>query len=59
MILEGGDWVSELEKEVFKAIEEAEMTEGDLKRILGIAEGVKLQKDRQKEEEEKRKRQPA
>lgn len=51
--------MSELEKEVFKAIEEAEMTEGDLKRILGIAEGVKLQKDRQKEEEEKRNRQPA
>ncbi|MBR6977134.1 MAG: hypothetical protein IKH74_01910 [Lachnospiraceae bacterium] len=47
--------MSELEKEVFKAIEEAEMTEGDLKRILGIAEGIKLQKDRQKEEEKKEK----
>lgn len=46
--------MSELEKEVFKAIEEAEMTEGDLKRILGIAEGIKLQKDRQKEEEGKK-----
>jgi len=50
--------VSELEKEVFRAIEEAEMDEGDLKRILGIAEGVKLQRDRQ-EKEEKEKQRPA
>lgn len=50
--------MSELEKEVFRAIEEAEMDEGDLKRILGIAEGVKLQRDRQ-EKEEKEKQRPA
>ena len=49
----GGVKMSELEKEVFRAIEEAEMDEGDLKRILGIAEGVKLQRDRQEKEKEK------
>ena len=38
--------MSELEKEVFRAIEEADMDEGDLKRILGIAEGVKLQREK-------------
>ena len=54
----GGVKMSELEKEVFRAIEEAEMDEGDLKRILGIAEGVKLQRDRQ-EKEEKEKQRPA
>lgn len=48
--------VSELEKEVFRAIEEAEMDEGDLKRILGIAEGVKLQRDRQEKEEKEKQR---
>lgn len=47
--------MSELEKEVFRAIEEADMDEGDLKRILGIAEGVKLQRDRQEKEKEKEK----
>lgn len=51
--------MSELEKEVFRAIEEAELDEGDLKRILGIAEGVKLQRDRQEKEKEKENQRPA
>ena len=50
--------MSDLEKEVFKAIEEADMDEGDLKRILGIAEGVKLQKDRQEREKKNSEQKP-
>lgn len=40
--------MSELEKTVLETIKEAELSEGDLKLILGVAIGVKSEKDRQR-----------